>query len=82
MLNLQSLSTGLTANVTVNCDDAETVGPGIHSKLDDVTFVKSSIKQSDQIIILGSIKNIVRVDNQLFNIDPSKLVSRLLVLSL
>lgn len=78
---LQSLSTGLTANESVNCDDSEVVEQRIQTKMDNQSIVNCSIKHSDQVTTLGSLKNIVKVDKEAINIDPSKLFSRLLVLS-
>ena len=80
-VQLQSLTSGLTANENVNCDEAESVGQKIQSKLDDQIFSRCSVKRSDQVTTLASMKNVVKVNKQSLNIDPSKLFSRLLVCS-
>ena len=59
---LFSLSAGLTANESVDCDDVEAIGQRIQEKMDGQNFVKCSIKRSDHVKTLGSMKNIVSVD--------------------
>ena len=59
MTTLRSLSTGLTANQSVNCDNADEIGEKIHEKLSNINFTKCSIKYSEQVVTLGTMKNIV-----------------------
>ena len=78
--DLQSLSSGVTADEIVNCDDAEAVGNKIHEALDDKPFVKSLIKRTHQVKTLGSLSHIIKVNKQDVSMDPSRLFSRLVVL--
>ena len=80
-VQLHSLTSGLTADKNVNCDNAESIGYDIQKKLDDQIFVKCSVKRGDQVISLGSMKNVVKVKKQSLSIDPMKLFTRLLVCS-
>ena len=43
--------------------------------------MKCTFKRNNQVTTLGKMKNIVKVNKQSVNIDPSKLFSRLLVIS-
>ena len=70
----------MPANKSVNCDNAEQVGRNIQDKLDDQPFHKCIIKRADHVTTLGSMKNIVQIDKNAVNIDPSKLFSRLIVI--
>ena len=54
---LQSLSSGLTADEIINCDNSEGIGREIHQKLNDLQFSKCSIKRSDQVSTFGKMKN-------------------------
>ena len=78
---LQSLSCWLTANESINCDEAEEFGRKIQSQVYNVKFSKSSIKRSDQVVSLASMKNNVDNENKKVNIDTEKLYSRLLIIS-
>ena len=79
--HLQSVSSGLTADESVNCDNVEYIGKNIQEKFDNEEFVKCTFKRNNQVSTLGKMKNIVKVNKQSVNIDPSKLFSRLLVIS-
>ena len=57
-----SLSSGLTANESVDCNDVEAIGQRIQEKMDGQNFVNCSIKCSDHVKTLGSMKNIVKVE--------------------
>ena len=46
---LQSLSLGLVADESINCDNAEEGGTAIHTKLDHASVAKCTIKRSDQV---------------------------------
>ena len=78
--SLQSLSSGLVADESVNCDDAEEAGMKIHAKLEQQSISKCTIKRADQVRTLGTLRNVVKVNKQNVNIDPTKLFSRLIVL--
>ena len=59
---LQSLSLGLVADESINCDNAEEVGRAIHTKLDHASVAKCTTKRSDQVKFLGILKK--RCENQ------------------
>jgi len=80
-VELQSLSTGLIADETINCDEVENVGQRIQSQIDGLTVAKASIKRKDQVKSLASLKNAVRVNNHTVNIDPALLFTRLIVIA-
>lgn len=80
-LELQSLSTGLIADDTINCDKIESVGYKIQSKLDGLAVVKASIKRKEQVKPLSDLKNVVRVNNQTISIDPALLFTQLIVIA-
>ena len=50
--SLQSLSLGLVADESINCDNAEDVGRAINTKLDHASVAKCNIKRSDQVTSL------------------------------
>ena len=77
---LQSLSLGLVADESINCDNAEEARRAIHIKLDHASVKKCTIKRSDQVKSLGILKNIVKVKSQTVNIGLTRLFSRLVVL--
>ena len=58
---LQSISTGLTANESVNFDNAEQVGRNIQDKLDDQPFHKCTIKPADHVTTLGRMKTLSKL---------------------
>ena len=70
---LQSLSLGLVADESINCDNAEEVGRAIHTKLDHVSVSKCTIKRSDQVKSLEILENVVKIKSQTVNIDPTRL---------
>ena len=76
----QSLSLGLVADESINCDNAEEVGKEIHTKLEHASVAKCTIKRSDQVKSLGILRNVVKIKSQTVNIDPTRLFSRLVVL--
>ena len=79
--HLQSLSSGLIGDDSVNCDQAEDVGRKIQLKLNGVAVTKASIKRSEQVKSLATMKNRVRINNQQsVHIDPAQLFTRLIVL--
>ena len=70
---LQSLSSGLIADESINCDNVEKVGHEIQAKLDNVSITKATVKRKEQVKSLASLKNIVRIHNENINIDPVQL---------
>ena len=77
---LQSLSSGLVADETINCDNAEEVGMKIQSKLDQQSIYKCMIQRANQVRSLGTLRNVVKINKQNVNIDPTRLFTRLIVL--
>ena len=75
----QSLSLGLVADESINCDNAKEVGKAIHTKLEHASVAKCTIKRSDQVKSLGILRNVVKIKIQTVNIDPTRLFSRLVV---
>ena len=71
---LQSLSLGLVADESINCDNAEEVGTAIHTKLDHASVAKCTIKRLDQVKSLGILKNAVKIKSQTVNTDPTRLL--------
>ena len=71
---LQSLSLGLVADESINCDNAEEVGRAIYTKLDHVSVAKCTIKRLDQVKSLGILKNAVKIKSQTVNTDPTRLL--------
>ena len=71
---LQSLSLGLVADESINCDNAEEVSRAIHTKLDHVSVAKCTIKRLDQVKSLGILKNAVKIKSQTVNTDPTRLL--------
>ena len=78
--SLRSLTSGITGDDSVNCDDTEQVGQTIHETLDDKMFVNASIKRKSQVKTLASMKNFVSINKKNVKIDPCKLFSKLVVL--
>ena len=70
---MQSLSLGLVADESINCDNAEEVGRAIHTKLDHASVSKCTIKRSDQVKSLEILENVVKIKSQTVNIDPTRL---------
>ena len=78
--DLQSLSTGVVADETVNCDNAENVGSTFQAQLDGKSYTKTQRKRKDQVKTFGHLNNLVKVNKQKFVIDPSRFFTRLIVL--
>ena len=53
--NLQALDSGLIADESVTCDDAENIGMMIQQCLDNVMLSEASIKQSQQATTFASL---------------------------
>ena len=79
--HLQSLSSGLIGDDSVNGDQAGDVERKIQLKLNGVAVTKASIKRSEQAKSLATMKNTVMINNQQsIHIDPAQLFTRLIVL--
>ena len=76
---LQALDSGLIADETLNCDDAECVGNSIQESLDGISLGESTIKPSTQAVTLRSLKPSIKIENEVV-IDPMILFSRMVVL--
>ena len=61
--DLQSLSTGLTANEedNINCYDAEAVGARIQAGLNGVSFSEAKIKRSQQVRVLQDLQPGIKI---------------------
>ena len=65
---------GLVADESINCDNAEEVGRAIYTKLDHASVAKCTIKRLDQVKSLGILKNAVKIKSQTVNTDPTRLL--------
>ena len=74
---LKSLSTGLTANEEINCDDAERVGENIQKLLDNLTIEEAKISKKDHIKTLDTPQTGIVIDAKTVYIDPLILFTRL-----
>ena len=72
---LHSLSLGLVADESINCDNAEKVGRVIHTKFDHASVAKCTIKRSDQVQCLRILRNVAEIKSQTVNIGPTNLFS-------
>ena len=77
---LQTLESGLIADESVICDEAEYVARSIQDSLDGVSLKEAAAKLSVQASTLSSLKPSVKIGNEKVVIDPMILVSRLVVL--
>ena len=79
---LKSLSTGLTAttNDGINCDNEEVVRNRIQVQLDGISVADASVKRSDKVKPLSSLKKGVTIDQQTVYVDPLVLFTRLVML--
>jgi len=57
------------------------IGRKIQTTLDGLNIANASLKRSDQVKSLGSLKNVVSIRKQRVNIDPVLLFVRLIVLA-
>ena len=73
-------NSGLIADKTVNCDDAECVGNSIQESLDGISLGESTIKRSTQAVTLRSLKPSIKIGNEKVVIDRMILFSCLVVL--
>ena len=78
--NLQALDSGVIADESVTCDDAENIGMMIQQSLDNVMLSQASIKRSKQATTFAGLKPSIKLGNKNVVIDPMVLFSRLIVL--
>ena len=77
---MQALDSGLIADESVICDEAECVGRSIQDSLDGVSLKEATDKRSAPATTLSSLKPSVKTGNEKVVIDPMILFSRLVVL--
>ena len=82
MVNLQSLSSSLTAssNNNINCDEAEAVGNSIQVKLDCKIVDNCSVKRKDQVGIFTCLQPAIALEKETVHINPVILFNRLTML--
>ena len=68
--NLKSLASGLIADSKINCDDAESVGETIQSKLDNMIMEDISIKRKDIVKTFESLLPTTKIDDSNVHINP------------
>ena len=71
--NLRSLQSGLSSSKEkdgVNCEDAETIGAKIQTRLDNKAFNDISFKKSNCVITLVALQKSVKCKNELVHFDP------------
>ena len=79
--NLRSLQSGLSSSKEkdgVNCEDAETIGAKIQTRLDNKAFNDISFKKSNCVITLVALQKSVKCKNEIVHFDPFRLFSRLI----
>ena len=67
---------GVTAEDTINVEDAKAIGTTIVNEMIGKCVVEHSFKKKNQIVIMAS-NNAVKVSHELVNIDPQVLFQRL-----
>ena len=82
MVNLQSLSSGLTAssNDNINCDEAEAIGNSIQVKLDCKIADNCSIKRKDKVRTFTCLQPAITLEKEIVHINPVILFNRLTML--
>ena len=78
--NLKSLSNGLIAGSKKNCDDAESVGETIQSKLDNMIMEDITIKRKDKVKTFESLLPTTKIGDSNNHINPLILFTRLTAL--
>ena len=71
--NLRSLQSGLSLSKEkdgVNCEDAETIGANIQTKLDNKAFNDISFKKSNCAITLVALQKSVKCKNEIVHFPP------------
>ena len=75
------LSTGVTADDTINCDSANEIGFRMHEKLNNINVAEAKINRSEQLKSLVFLYNKIKIGTKKeIIIDPTALFSRLIVI--
>ena len=72
---LYSIASGITADVTVNCDCAHQVGKRVLEGMVGITTVQHTLKKKDQVCYLSN-SNTINVRDEVIHIDPQLLFQR------
>ena len=72
-----SISTGIVADSSVNCDDAVQVGLTAIAKMMGKTYAKLTLRRKDKVKSFGAMKNTVRVRGEDVVVNPSLLFNRI-----
>ena len=76
--SLRSISTGVHAHISVNVDQADTMGQNILENMEGQTTSDYTFKKKDQAITLGT-KSAVNIDGETMQVDPQLLFQRLTI---
>ena len=72
-----SISTGIVADSSVNCDDVVQVGQTAIAKMMGKTYAKLTLRRKDKVKLFGVMKNTVRVRGEDVVVNPSLLFNRI-----
>ena len=72
-----SISTGIVADSSVNCDDAVQVGQTAIAKMMGKTYAKLTLRRKDKVKSFGAMNNTVRVRGEDVVVNPSLLFNRI-----
>ena len=72
-----SISTGIVADSSVNCDDAVQVGQTAIAKMMGKTYAKLTLRRKDKVKSFVAMKNTVRVRGEDVVVNPSLLFNRI-----
>ena len=75
---LVSLSTGVIADETVNCDDAWTVGTDSQKDMIGKTFAEVKLQRKSRVKSLASMNNTVKVRGKEMVVQPQQMLNRIL----
>lgn len=78
---LISLSSGVVADETVNCDNADEIGFEIQSRWDNKKFGEMKLSKSDQVRTFATVVHTCSVGNETIAMDPNSLFHRLIVMA-
>lgn len=73
---LRSLSTGLNADDSTNCDRVDEIGQDIQRKMDNCSFTDATVKRKDQVRTLHDLQQGIQVNKKIIQIDPTILFMR------
>lgn len=75
---LVSLSTGIVADASVNCDNAVDIGLAAASGMDGKKFTDVTLRRKDTVSTIGGKNNTVKVRGQNTEVNPSLLFNRIM----